>query len=114
MAKSNQILGNKKNLLEKGDKLYALFEIKDDPKLPNYKPDVTDRYDTQYYAYLMAKMLNKSGFETIIGTLPDSWRVQGKIDIDGALAQRGHATEVVVGDRRGRGARPPRGERDYG
>src|SRR3990167_7882463 len=50
-------------------------EIKDDPQYPNYKPDVNDRYDTVYYAFIMAKMLNKDGFETTIGTLPDSWRV---------------------------------------
>lgn len=61
-------------------------EIKDDPAFPNFKNDVMDRYDTQYFAYIMAKMLNKDGFTTGIGTLPDSWRVKGKIDIDGALA----------------------------
>lgn len=61
-------------------------EIKDDPKFPNYKPDVMDRYDTQYYAFIMAKMLQKDGFTTTIGTLPDSWRASGKIDLDGALA----------------------------
>lgn len=62
-------------------------EIKDDPKLPNYKPDAMDRYDVQYYAFIMGKMLNKDGFTTTIGTLPDPWRVNGKIDLDGALAQ---------------------------
>lgn len=62
-------------------------EVKDDPKLPNYKAEVTDRYDTQYYAFIMAKMLFKAGFDTTIGILPDTWRVNGKIDIDGALAQ---------------------------
>lgn len=62
-------------------------EVKDNPKFPNYKPDVNDRYDTQYYSFIMAKMLTKDGFDTTIGTLPDSWRVSGKIDIDGALAQ---------------------------
>lgn len=59
-------------------------EIKDDPKFPNFKPDAHDRYDTQYYAFIMAKMLKD--FNVTIGTLPDSWRVNGKIDIDGALA----------------------------
>lgn len=61
-------------------------EIKSDPKFANYKPDAQDRYDTQYYAMVMAKQLNKDGFNTKIATLPDSWRVGGKIDIDGALA----------------------------
>ncbi len=62
-------------------------ENKSDPKLKNYKPDAMNRYDTEYYSYLMSKMLNKDGFETRIGVLPESWRVDGKIDLDGALAQ---------------------------
>ncbi len=45
-----------------------------------------DRWDTQYYAYLMAVKLESSGIEATIATLPDSWRVDGKADIDGALA----------------------------
>lgn len=70
-------------------KICILFdnEIKDDPQYPNYKTDALDRYDTQYYAYIMAKMLCKDGFDAAIATLPDSWRINGKIDIDGALAQ---------------------------
>lgn len=62
-------------------------EIKDDPKFHNYKPDAMDRYDTQYYSYIMAKMISRDGFNVLIGTLPDAWRVDGKIDIDGALSQ---------------------------
>lgn len=61
-------------------------EIKDNPKFKNYKSDVNDRYDTQYYSFVMAKMLNKDGFTTAIGTLPDSWMQDGKIDLDSALA----------------------------
>lgn len=61
-------------------------EVKDDPSFPNYKPDINDRFDTQYYAFVMAKMLNKDGFTTLIGSLPDQWRVNGKIDIDGAVS----------------------------
>lgn len=61
-------------------------EVKDDPKLANYKPDAMDRYDTQYYALITAQQLEKSGFNARIATLPDSWRVNGKIDIDGAVS----------------------------
>lgn len=62
-------------------------EIKDNPKYPNYKDKPSDRYDTQYFAYLMAKKLGEEGFNTRIGTLPEGWMIKGKIDLDGALAQ---------------------------
>jgi DNA primase len=62
-------------------------EIKDDPKFQNYKENPIDRWDTPFYAQVMAKQLDKEGFNATIGWLPDSWRIQGKIDIDGALAQ---------------------------
>jgi hypothetical protein len=62
-------------------------EIKDDPKFKNYKENPADRYDTQFYAYFMAKQLDSEGFRVQVGTLPDSWRVNGKADIDGVLAQ---------------------------
>jgi DNA primase len=61
-------------------------EVKDDPKFKNYKENPADRHDTAFYAYLMARQLDKEGFHAQIGTLPDSWRVNGKADIDGALA----------------------------
>lgn len=68
-------------------------EIKNDTSLPNYKPDPEKRYDTQFYAILMAKLLaENSNINTRIATLPDEWRVNGKIDIDMALAQ-GHTPE---------------------
>lgn len=61
-------------------------EVKDDPALPSrFKEKPGDRYDTQFYAYYMATKLEASGFEVKIATMPDSWRVDGKIDIDGAL-----------------------------
>jgi len=62
-------------------------EVKDDPRFKNYKDKPALRFDTEYYAYLMAKMLDKEGKDVRIGTLPESWRVDGKIDLDGALAQ---------------------------
>lgn len=63
-------------------------EIKDDPKYPNYKEKPEDRWDTPYWAYILAWKLHKNaGLGTRIGQLPDAWRVNGKIDFDGALAQ---------------------------
>lgn len=62
-------------------------EIKNDPSFPNYKEDAFKRYDTEYFAVTIAKNLSLEGIDTRIGTLPDSWRVNGKIDLDGALSQ---------------------------
>src|SRR3990167_414664 len=70
-------------------KIVILFdnEIKDNPIYPNYKEDPFKRFDTEYFAYLLANNLSKEGIDCKIGRLPDSWRSAGKIDLDGALAQ---------------------------
>lgn len=70
-------------------KIIILFdsECKDDPKFSTYKENPNNRYDTQFYAYYMAKRLDTEGFETRIASFPVGWRVDGKIDLDGALAQ---------------------------
>ena len=62
-------------------------ETKDNPAYPNFKEKVEDRYDTQYWSYMMAYKLNKEGFRTSVGWLPPEWRDNGKIDFDGALAK---------------------------
>ena len=62
-------------------------EVKDDPAFPSYKDHPSDRFDVQYYAHLMAEALRKEGFRTQVGLIPDSWRTNGKADLDGALAQ---------------------------
>lgn len=64
-------------------------ETKDDPNITErYKANPNNRYDTQFYAYYMASRLEKEGaFEVVIATLPDGWKENGKIDIDGAAAQ---------------------------
>lgn len=63
-------------------------EVKDDPILPGYKDDPDKRWDTDYYACLMASRINESAnIPTRVGRLPDEWRVNGKVDIDAALAQ---------------------------
>lgn len=69
-------------------------EVKDDPAFPNFKPKYTARYDTLIYEYIMAAALTsyitESGkrLNAKIARLPDEWRENGKIDIDGALAQK--------------------------
>lgn len=63
-------------------------ETKDDPVFPSrFKENPHDRYDTQFYAYYMAQRLEKEAKEVLIAVLPDSWKIDGKIDIDGAAAQ---------------------------
>lgn len=61
-------------------------EIKDDPTLPNYKEKPADRWDTDYWTYMMAYKLGQARFIARCGRLPDEWRQSGKIDFDGALA----------------------------
>lgn len=63
-------------------------EIKDDPQFENYKPNFTKRYDTLIYEYIMAYSISKEGIECKVARLKDEWRVNGKVDIDGALAQK--------------------------
>ena len=62
-------------------------EIKDNPEFANYKPEWKKRYDTILYAFVMCKKIVDRGISCTIATLPDDWMVQGKIDIDTALAQ---------------------------
>lgn len=62
-------------------------EVKDDPKLPNYKTDPAKRWDTQFYAWLMATQIKEEGFVTTISELPERYMVNGKADFDGALAK---------------------------
>lgn len=70
-------------------------EVKDDPAFPSrYKENPADRYDTQFYAYYMASRLEREGKDARIGMLPDGWRVDGKIDLDGAAAQVRQAAEI--------------------
>jgi len=62
-------------------------EEKTNPELPNYKEDHWTRWDTQYHAILMARRLIVAGIDARIATLPDAWMVEGKVDLDMALAQ---------------------------
>ncbi len=61
-------------------------EVKDNPKLSNFKARAEDRYDTQAWSYLMAYKLGREDFVVRVGWLPDEWRENGKADWDSALA----------------------------
>lgn len=62
-------------------------EVKWDPKFKDrFKPDPYDREDTIVWAMYLARDL-KDDFESVtVGNLPDEWMIEGKADIDGALA----------------------------
>jgi len=86
--------GRLKEFIEQIDdieNLVILFdnEIKTNPKFKNYKQDVRKQWDTQWRSYQLAEKLYKelSLRSVKIGVLPDDWMEEGKIDIDGALAQ---------------------------
>jgi DNA primase len=71
-------------------------EIKNNPEFSNYKPEILKQWDTQWRAVDLCRKLLRSipdlSFAKI-GVLPDSWMVDGKIDIDGALAQGKNSSE---------------------
>lgn len=69
-------------------------EDKSNPAYSNFKEKVEDRYDTQFWAYIMAWKLSRDGFRARVGWLPDTWRTEGKADFDGALAQKHTAREI--------------------
>jgi len=63
-------------------------EIKDNPKFKNYKDKYTKRYDSQFYSYVQAKLIEKElGKDKVaICELPLDKAKDGKADIDGLLA----------------------------
>ena len=79
------------------EKVTVIFdnEIKDNPNFPNFKEKPEKRYDQEVWAYVLAYKLERQGFITRVGKLPDEWRVQGKVDFDMALAA-GHTREEVL------------------
>lgn len=70
-------------------------EVKDNPSFPNYKQKPEDRWDTPYWAYIMGYKLSKKGFVADVGTLPDSWRKDGKVDFDMALAMGKRRQDIL-------------------
>lgn len=63
-------------------------EVKDNPEFSRYKSDWHKRYDTIIWAYVMSQKMINAGLPTRIATLPAAWMIDGKIDIDSALAQK--------------------------
>lgn len=89
---------SKKNLYKVLDMIDALKpkkiiicfdnEIKDDPKLSNYKQDFRVRYDTQIYSFIMATLIyQRTKIITGVATIPNEWMTDGKADIDGCLSK---------------------------
>lgn len=71
-------------------------EIKTNPQFKNYKPNVAKQWDTQWRAIDMCRKLLRKIPDLAsvkIGVLPEAWMSEGKIDIDGALAQGRTAAE---------------------
>jgi hypothetical protein len=73
------------------DSLVIIFdnEIKNNKAYKNYKSDVRKQWDTQWRSFQLCDKLYKAlpGLRSVrVGTLPDDWMEEGKIDIDGALA----------------------------
>jgi len=76
-------------------KVTILFdnEEKNDQNLPNFKIDHRKRYDTDFWAYIMAYKISViHGLDADIARLPDDWRIDGKADCDKALAA-GHTSD---------------------
>ncbi|MCG8514536.1 MAG: DUF3854 domain-containing protein [Halanaerobiales bacterium] len=78
-------------------KITVIFdnETKDNPRYKSYKEKPEDRWDTPYWAYIIAQRLLKENFKVKIGQLPKDWIENGKIDLDGALAQ-GKSKEDII------------------
>lgn len=62
---------------------------KDNPQLREKFKAPNKRYDTEFYAYVMAQKLAENGIRTSIAPLPDAWRIDGKADIDSAWVKLG-------------------------
>lgn len=71
--------------------LIILFdnEVKNNPDYPNYKDNPLTRWDTDFWAIKMARLIytqSKGTISTKVARFPDDWRVEGKVDPDSALA----------------------------
>lgn len=76
-------------VLKAADEVVVCFDSEDKstPGTGNYKPDPSRRHDTEWYSFLLAKLCVKAKLQARVATLPAAWRVDGKVDIDMALAQ---------------------------
>jgi hypothetical protein len=59
----------------------------------SHKADPWDRYDVEVYALFACHALRGAGFLPSHCILPEEWRIDGKADWDGALAQFGDKAE---------------------
>ena len=68
--------------------VYIMFdgEIKNNPRLKSYKPKKETRWDTDFWAWKMCRMLESSGRKVNVVVWPKTWLIDGKIDPDAALA----------------------------
>jgi hypothetical protein len=65
-------------------------EDKGDPRLPAFKANPRKRHDAQIWARYLANLMNREGYDTVVGVLPKAWRdpKNGKTDWDSRLAAR--------------------------
>jgi hypothetical protein len=65
-------------------------EEKGDPNLPAFKANPRKRHDAQIWARYLANLLNRDGYDSVVGILPVEWRnpQTGKSDWDSRLADR--------------------------
>jgi len=74
---------------EKITEITILFDLEDkgNPLYPDRcKSDFWNRWDSEFWAYIMAYKLDKAGFSCKIARFPEEWMIDGKVDCDGALA----------------------------
>lgn len=90
MAKHGPIQAELGRLLRtvKARRVVVVFdnEEKGDPKLPGFKADPAKRFEAQVWARYLARWTSQRGFHGCVAQLPDTWRINGKADWDGALA----------------------------
>lgn len=85
-------------MIDRGIRLTTVIfdnEDKESPESPRFKKRAKDRYDTPFYAYVMARQLNEHAalVQARVGWIPDRYRgADYKADIDG-LRAAGVSTE---------------------
>jgi len=87
-------------------------EDKRDPDLPSYQEEEWKQLEVETWSRFLAGLLEKQGFDSLVGHLPDSWRdAKGKADWDGRLAARMQSESRKQKAESGNGpdARPPEG-----
>lgn len=84
-----------KPFLEKVNKVYILFdtEIQDNQEFPNYKNHFHKMYAQHIWAYIQALRIHlvldsrtNPKWDIKIATLPKEWCIEGKVDVDSAMA----------------------------